>query len=367
LLDRFELQEKDTVRVTERNLREAVVSIFEKSGVPQDDCRLAADVLVTADLRGVTSHGVSNLLRGYMEMYKDGITNPEPKWRILRESPATASIDSDEGLGIIITPKAMGIAIEKARNVGVGMVTIMNGRHLSMASYHAMLALKHNMIGVCMTSTTPYMVPTFGAEARLGTNPIAVAVPADKEAPFVYDAATTVIANGKQILARRLGIKLGPGWVADANGTPIMEEVAPPPAGIDGIFPYIDRLLPLGSTREMGSHKGYGLAGSVEVFSSILTGGGYSAQNGKNNCNHCVIAYNIESFMDTAEFKRTMDKWLQMLKSTKPAPGHDRVLYPGQLEAEHEAECKAKGIPLHREVVEWFRSTCGNLHIPCKV
>jgi LDH2 family malate/lactate/ureidoglycolate dehydrogenase len=367
LLERFELQEKDIVRITERNLREMVVSIFEKSGVSQEDCRLAADALITADLRGVTSHGVSNLLRGYMEMYKYGLMNPKPQWHILRESPATASIDCDQGLGIIITPKAMEIAIEKARCVGIGMVTVMNGRHLGMASYHAMLALKYNMIGMCMTSTTPYMVPTFGAEARLGTNPIAVAVPADKEPPFVYDAATTVIANGKQILARRLGIKLLPGWVADANGTPIMEEVVPPPAGIDGVFPYIDRLLPLGSTREMGSHKGYGLAGVVEVFSSILTGGGYSAKNEKNNCNHCVVAYNIESFIDTTEFKRTMDEWLGMLKSTKPAPGHDRVVYPGQLEAEHEAECKAKGIPLHREVIEWFCSTCDDLHIPCTI
>ena len=358
MLDRFKLKEKDTVRVTEGILREMVVSIFEKMGVSQNDCLVATDALVTADLRGVETHGVSNMLRGYILNYQQGLINPKPRWRILRESPAIASIDCDYGLGIIIAPKAMEIAIEKARNVGVGMVTMRNGRHLGMASYHAMLALKHDMIGMCMTSVRPQMIPTFGAEPRLGTNPIAVAAPADKEAPFVFDAATTVGANNKLELARRSGIKLPPGWVADANGTPIMEEVDPPSPGIS-------RLLPLGSTREMGSHKGYGLAGVVDILSGILTGGGYGAINEPRSCNHCVIAYNIETFMDTVQFKRTMDEWLRMLKSTKPAPGYDRVLYPGLLEAEYEVEYKAKGIPLHNEVVGWFRTICGELRIPC--
>jgi LDH2 family malate/lactate/ureidoglycolate dehydrogenase len=224
-----------------------------------------------------------------------------------------------------------------------------------------MLALKHDMIGMCMTSTMPFMIPTFGAEPRLGTNPIAVAAPADKEAPFVYDAATTVVANNKITLARRSGVKLLPGWIADADGTPIMEEVAAPPPGVD-------RILPLGSVREMSSHKGYGLAGVVDIFSGILTGGGYGANNGgKHVCNHCVVAYNIEAFMDTKQFKQTMDEWLVMLKSTKPAPGHDRVLYPGLPEAECEKEYRAKGIPLHHEVVDWLRKTCSELHTVCYI
>ena len=358
MLDRFKLKENDAVRVTEGALRETTVSIFEKMGVPFQDCRLAADALVTADLRGVETHGVSNMLKGYVLNYQKGLINPKPQWRILRESPAIASIDCDGGLGIIIAPKAMEIAIEKARNVGLGMVTMRNGRHLGMASYHAMVALKHDMIGMCMTSVRPQMVPTFGAEPRLGTNPIAVAVPADKEAPFVFDAATTVGANNKLELARRSGIKLPPGWIADVSGTPIMEEVDPPAPGIS-------RLLPLGSTREMGSHKGYGLAGVVDILSGILTGGGYGAINPPLSCNHCVIAYNIETFMDTNEFKRTMDEWIQMLKSTKPAPGHDRVLYPGLLEAECEMEYKTKGIPLHNDVIGWLRTICSELHVAC--
>ncbi|MBI4296813.1 MAG: Ldh family oxidoreductase [Chloroflexi bacterium] len=363
MLERFKLKEQELVRVPESALRGIVVTIFEKMGVPPDDCRLAADVLVTADLRGVESHGVSNMLRGYVRAYQQGQTNPRPRWRIVRESPATASIDCDTGLGIIVAPKAMEIAIEKAKKVGMGMVTMRNGRHMGMASYHAMLALKHDMIGMCMTSTPPEMLPTFGAEPRLGTNPIALAAPADKEVPFVYDAATTVVAGNKLGLARRLGIKLPAGWVADASGSPIMVEADPPVPGYEG--PGGSRMLPLGSTRDLGSHKGYGLAGVVEILSGILTGGGYGAKIGRPNFNHCVAAYNIESFMDTAQFKQTMDEWLQMLKSTKPAPGHNRVLYPGLPEAECEAENRAKGIPLHPEVVGWFRSICGQLSIPC--
>jgi len=365
MLDKFKLKEQDTVIVKQEPLREMVVSIFEKMDVPLDDCRVAADALVTADLRGVSSHGVSNSVRGYVQSYKKGRINPRPQWRILRESPAIASIDSDGGLGIIIAPKAMEIAIEKARNVGLGMVTIKNGRHLGMASYHAMLALKHDMIGMCMTSVPPQMIPTFGSEPRLGTNPISLAAPADKEAPFVFDAATTVVAANTITMAFRSGIKLPAGWIADASGTPIMEEAdAPIREGEIGGRGY--NMLPLGSTREMGSHKGYGLACVVDILSGILTGGGYSAIS-EGSSNHCVIAYNIETFMDTAQFKRTMDEWLGMLKSTKPASGYDRVLYPGLLEAECEVEYKTKGIPLHKEVVGWFRSICSELLIPCYV
>jgi L-2-hydroxycarboxylate dehydrogenase (NAD+) len=357
MLHRFAEKEQDFPRVPEAQLRETVVHIFEKMKLSSEDCRLAADVLVTADMRAVESHGVSNLLRGYVRGYQQGTSNPNPKWSIIRETPSTATIDCDHGLGIIVAPKAMDLAIEKAKKVGIGMVTMRNGGHMAMASYHAMRALKHDMIGLCMTAAIPDMFPTFGAEPRLGTNPIALAAPADKEAPFVYDAATTVVAGNKLGLARRAGIMLPAGWIADATGAPIMTETDPPAPGMN-------RLLPLGSTREMGSHKGYGLACVVEILSSILSGGGYG-RVGRFTFNHCVTAYSIEAFMDAAEFKRTMDEWLQLLKCTKPAPGHERVLYPGLPEAEAEVERRAKGIPLHPEVIAWFRSACKELSIPC--
>lgn len=362
MLERFQVMERSFPRVPEKNLRETVTRVFEKMGLTPDDCSLGADVLVSADLRGVESHGVSNMLRAYVRGYQQGQTNAHPDWRIVRESPSTATIDCDRGLGIIVAPKAMEIAIEKAKKVGIGMVTMRNGRHMGMASYHAMMALKHDMIGLCMTDSPPEMVPTFGAEVRLGTNPIALAAPADKEAPFVYDAATTVVAGNKIGLIRRMGGKVPGGWLADSSGTPIMSEVDPPVPGYEGPTP--SRLLPLGSTREMSSHKGYGLACVVEILSGILTGGGYSVKVSRPNFNHMVAAYSVEAFMDTAEFKRTMDEWLSMLKSTKPAAGHDRVFYPGLPEAEAETERRANGIPLHPEVVDWFKTICAELKIP---
>ena len=362
MLERFQVLERSFPRVPEKNLRQTVVAIFEKVGLTAEDSRLGADVLVSADMRGVESHGVSNMLRGYVRDYQQGRINMHPKWRVVRESPSTATIDCDRGLGIIVAPKAMEIAIEKAGKVGIGMVTMSNGRHMGMASYHSMLALKHDMIGLTMTDSPAEMYPTFGAEPRLGTNPIALAAPADKEAPFVYDAATTVVAGNKIGLVRRLGAKVPGGWLADADGNPIMSEVDAPVPGYEGPAP--SRLLPLGSTREMGSHKGYGLACVVEILSGILTGGGYSVKNGRPVMTHMVAAYKIEAFMDTKEFKTTMDEWLRMLKSTKPAAGHKRVVYPGQLEAEAEADHRANGIPLHPEVVAWFKTICGELKVP---
>ncbi len=361
MLERFQVLEQDFPRVSEENLRRTVTAIFEKMGLTLEDSRLGADVLVTADLRGVESHGVSNMLRNYVRGYRQGENNPNPNWTVVRESASTATIDCDRGLGIILAPKAMEIAIAKAKKVGIGMVTMRNGRHMGMASYHAMLALKHNMIGLCMTDSPAEMVPTFGAEVRLGTNPIALAAPADKEAPFVYDAATTVVAGNKIGLVRRLGARVPGGWLADVDGTPIMTEAQAPVPGYEGPAP--SRLLPLGSTREMGSHKGYGLACVVEVLSGILTGGGYSLKNGRPTMSHMVAAYSIEAFMDTGEFRTTMDEWLRMLKSTKPATGHQRVFYPGLIEAEAEAEHRANGIPIHPEVVAWFKTICAELRV----
>ena len=362
VLERFKVKEEDAVRVREEPLRQTVTDIFSKMGVPGEDCSLAADVLVTSDVRGVDSHGVSNMLRTYVQGYNQGELNPRPNWRVLRETPATANIDSDRGLGIIVVPKAMEIAIEKASKVGVGMVTIRNSRHLGMASYHAMMALEHDMIGTCMTSCPPGVLPTFGAEPRLGTNPIALAVPADEEPPFVFDAATSTVAGNKLGLARRLGTDLLPGWVADEEGVPIMDEVSPPIPGYQGRASSF--LVPLGSTRELGSHKGYGLSCIVDILGGVLSGGGYGANPGRPNFGHYVAAYSIEAFMDTQEFKRTMDEWIRMLKTTPPASGHDRVLYPGQPEAEATEDRRANGIPFHPEVIDWFRDICGELSIP---
>ena len=182
--------------------------------------------------------------------------------------------------------------------------------------------------------------------------PIAVAVPAKNEPPFVFDAATSTVAANKIGIARRLGAKLEAGWLADEEGTPIMEEIDPPDSYM---------LLPLGSTRELGSHKGYGLSCVVDILAGVLTGMGYGAVPGRPNFGHYVAAYSIDAFTDADEFKQTMDEWLQMMKSTKPAPGHESVLVAGHPEAEVEEIRRVEGIPFHHEVVQYIKDTCSEL------
>lgn len=355
MLEIFKVPESIAIRVRPENLRATVEAIFRKMGVSDEDARIGADVLVTADLRGVDTHGVSNMLRVYVQGYAQRTLNPRPNWRIVRETPSTANVDSDFGLGIMVVPKVMHIAIRKAKETGVGMVTIHNGRHLGMAAYHAMLALPHDMIGICMTATGPSMLPTFGREPRLGTNPLAIAAPARKEPPFVYDAAMTIVANNKLGLARRLGTLIPPGMLANEHGEPIMEPTPVP----DKYY-----ILPIGSTRELGSHKGYGLACMVEILSGVLSGAGFGFKLGRGSANHFVAAINIDAFTPIERFKDEMDEFLRTLRQTPPAPGYQRVLYAGLPEWETEQERRVKGIPLHPEVVQWFRGMCGELGIP---
>ena len=356
MLERFKIPDKDIVKVREGHLRQTAAAIFEKMGESPESARQGADVLVAADLRGVDSHGVSNQLRVYVEQYGSGHLNPRPNVRIIRESPSTATIDSDGGLGIITTPKAMELAISKAKETGIGMVTIANGRHLGMAAYHAMLALKHDMIGVCMTSTRPSILPTFGSEPRLGTNPIALAAPAKEEPPFVLDMATSAVASNKFNLAQRLSVDVEAGWISDEHGTPIMEPV-PLPETYFG--------LPLGATRELGSHKGYGLGSVVDILCGVLSGNGFGMTTGAaGNYSHMVAAYRIDAFTPVEEFKEMMDQFLRTLKNTPPAPGHESVLYAGLPEDDVERERRANGIPLHSEVIQWFRHICSELSIP---
>jgi LDH2 family malate/lactate/ureidoglycolate dehydrogenase len=358
MLERFKVPKEDAVNVPHESLRETVTAVFEKMGVDPEDAALGADVLVSTDLRGVETHGVSNMLREYVKLYNEGTLSPRPNWRFVRESPGTATIDADRGLAVILGPKAMQIAIDKAKKVGVGMVTMYNAGHSGAIGHHAMLAAKQDMVGVCMTAGGLHMPPTFGAEPRLGTNPIAIAAPAKNEAPVLFDAATSAIAGNKVRLAERVGANLLPGWVSDAGGTPIMEET---PVRESGDY-YI---LPLGGTREQGSHKGYGFGLMAEILTTTLSGDVPSMlASGGGASHHNFAAYDIASFTDLDTFKQHMDDMLKRLRETPPAPGHDRVFYPGLSEHEEEQKRRAEGIPLHKEVIEWFDDIAGELSVP---
>jgi LDH2 family malate/lactate/ureidoglycolate dehydrogenase len=356
ILERFKVPAKDQVLVSEAALRRTVTEIFEKLGVSKEDSAEAADVLTMTDLRGVETHGVSNMLRAYVRDYKAGKLNPQPGWRLEREAPATAVVDAEKRLGIIVGPRAMRLAIEKARAVGVGVVTVHNSGHFGAIGHFAMLAAQQDMVGVCFTAAGLHVVPTFAARPLLGTNPIALAAPARHEAPMLFDAATSAIAGNKIRLAMRVGSPLLPGWVTDKEGIPIMEEK-----------PVFDRddfyQAPLGGTREQGSHKGYGFALMAEVLATALSGALPTMLAPGSGSKNQFAAYNIAAFTDVDRFKDTMDEMLKTLRTAPPAPGQERVLYPGLSEAEEVESRRAKGIPLHKEVLQWFAECTGELGV----
>ena len=359
MLDHFHVPIEDQVLVNREDLHRVTAHIFSVMGLSEEDANLAADGLVTADIRGCETHGVSNMLRVYKKQYEDGNINPQPRWKITRESAAVATIDADGSHGLVICPQAMDIAVEKASKVGIGAVTIYNSGHAGMMAYHAMRAMPHDMIGYAITGGGAIMVPTFGAVPRVGAVPHAWAIPADKMPPFVLDISSSSVAANKIQLLRRTGARLLPGLLAEEDGTPIMETQE---------VPEQTRLLPWGSTRELGSHKGYGMAVIGQVFSGILSAGIFGAINPtktgpQRNGSQFVAAFSIDAFRDVAEFKSSMDQFLTYLVETPPAPGHDRVYYAGLPEHEEAQVRERNGIPLHREVIKWFDSTTDELKI----
>ena len=347
-MERFQVPEDIAVRVPHEAMHATVAAIFEALGCPAEDARRCADTLLYADLRGIDSHGVSNMMPIYVAMLKQGYVNPAPRMRVLQEADATATVDSDRGLGLTIGPQCMELALKKAGRCGMGAVVATNGRHFGAAAYHAGLALEHDMIGLALTVGGLEVAPTFGGEARVGLNPIGIAVPALEEPPFVFDASMSSVAGNKMRIAQRLGSTILPGWIATPDGTPIMQESPVP----DDFL-----MLPLGGTRELGSHKGYGLAVMVDILSGLLGGDPPGFEREPGDVSHHFLAYRIDAFSDLAGFKQRMDVYLRGLRETQPAPGHERVLYAGLPEHEAEQERRHRGIPYHPDVIAWFHKT----------
>ncbi|MGX7686381.1 Ldh family oxidoreductase [Flectobacillus roseus] len=335
-------------------LQEFIQQVFLSIGCSEEDALLASQVLISADLRGVDSHGIARL-SGYVRLYDNGRLNPKPIIKIIHETPSTAVIDGDKGLGLVVAPKAMEIAMEKADKVGSGWISVQNSNHFGIAGYHAMKALHKDMIGWAMTNAAPLVTPTFSKEKLLGTNPIAVAVPAAENPPFVADFATTAVAYGKMEILQRKGAPAPLGWVQDKDGNPTDDANAVKNGGA---------LLPLGGDREHGSHKGYGLGAIVDIFSGVLSGANFGPwvppfatagfmsageQVGKGT-GHFLGAMRIDGFRPADEFKADMDKWINRFKAA-PAVEGKNVIIPGDPERELEAERKANGINLLEPVV----------------
>jgi len=329
-------------------------SVFKAIGCSDEHAVTATKALLSADLRGIDSHGVARL-SGYVRLWDVKRVNPAPDIKIIHETPSTAVIDGDSGLGLVIAPFAMKVAIEKAKQVGTGWVSVQNSNHFGIAAHHAMMALEHEMIGVAMTNASPLVAPTFSVDKMLGTNPICVAAPAGNEPAFVADLATTTAANGKLEILQRKNIEAPIGWVQDAEGKSSTDA---------NILKKGGALLPLGGDREHGSHKGYSLGAIVDLFSALLSGANYApwvppfpayvpmpAQQPGKGIGHFLGAMRVDAFRPTAEYKEHMDNWISGFRKAKPMPGQEKVLVPGDPEREFEAERMKNGIPLLEAVV----------------
>jgi LDH2 family malate/lactate/ureidoglycolate dehydrogenase len=347
----------DRVRVDAEQLQDLVTGLFERWGLTAGHAGISARTLVHSDLRGHESHGVSNFIRVlYYPGLKDGVINPRPDMRILHESPTTSRWDADGAMGPVAGEAAMSDAIERARRHGSGFAAVYNSRHFGMAQHFAMMALEHDMIGMALTNGGPGVVPFQGMEPKLGTDPIAVAIPCGEEPPFVFDASTSTSAWGKIMNAARDGERIPEGWALDGEGRP---------TGDAAVAAKALRLLPLGSTKEGSGHKGYGLATMVESFAGALSGTGSGAKLGLDNTlGHFFGAWRIDAFMSVTEFKATMDALVRDLKATRPAPGFDRVMVAGQPEWETEQDRRANGIPLHPDVIEMLRGYAAEAGVP---
>ncbi|MFZ9386929.1 MAG: Ldh family oxidoreductase [Chitinophagaceae bacterium] len=342
-------------------------SVFSRIGCSEAHADEATRVLLSADLRGIDSHGIARL-SGYVRLWEAKRVNATPDIRVIHETPSTAVVDGDSGLGLVVAPFAMRIAIEKARQAGTGWVSVQNSNHFGIAGYHAMMALEQDMIGVSMTNASPLVAPTFSIDKMLGTNPVCVAAPAGEEPPFVADLATTTAANGKLEILQRKNMETPGGWVQDAAGNPSNDA---------NILKKGGALLPLGGDREHGSHKGYALGAIVDIFSAILSGANYApwvppfpayvpmpAQQPGKGIGHFLGAMRIDAFRPAADFKKDMDHWIRGFRNCRPVPGEDRVLVPGDPEREFESVRRKEGIPLLDQVVADLRSLAEKFQLP---
>jgi len=348
-------------------LYQFTIAVFIHLGCTEQDAKLATEVLLLADLRGVDSHGIARL-SGYIRLCEGERIKAKAEITILHETLSTATVDGDAGFGLVIAPKAMQIAIDKAKVAGTGWVSVQNSNHFGIAGYHAMMALPHDMIGICMTNASPIVAPTFSRERLLGTNPICVAVPAGRYPPFVADLATTTAANGKLEMLQRKGEETPGGWLQDSEGNPTVDAHALKTGGA---------LLPLGGDREHGSHKGYALGAIVDIFSGVLSGANYGPwvppfpayipmpQNmpGKG-LGHFFGAMRIDAFRPAEEFRQHMDTWLERFRSAKTIEGYDKVLVPGDPEREIEIQRRREGIPMLDVVIKDLQAIAAKFSLP---
>ena len=349
-------------------LEKFLVDVMVKAGIPEEDAGIVADVLIQADKLGFDSHGVNRLKGIYLDRINEGILNPVTNYKIIKESPATAVIDGQNGMGHVISYNAMKLAIEKAKKYGMGMVAVRNSSHYGFAGYYPLMAVRENMIGITGTNARPSVAPTFGVENMLGTNPLTFGIPSDEPFPFLLDCATSITQRGKIELYARTGKELPKGWVMDVNG----ESKTNASEVLEDIIAGNAALMPLGGVGEdTGGYKGYGYAAVVEILSAALQQGAFmkmltGSMDGKKvpyRIGHFFIVIDINAFTEPEDFKETTGKILRELRDSRKMPGQTRIYTAGEKEYFTWLERKDKGVPFSDELLEEFRGLCKTYHL----
>ena len=339
------------IRFKKQDLIDYTIKFMEKLGVPAGDAEVVGDILIEADLRGVSSHGLIRLSSYYGNRLKAGYMNPETITKVIKETDTTLSFDGGNGLGQVNGYRAMEACIEKAKTSNIAVATVNHSNHYGIAGYYAMMALPHDMIGISMTNSQPLQAPTFGRTAVLGTNPIAVAAPSDKEYPYVLYMATSVVAIVKIKVYEKKDEKIPMGWGLDDNGT-VTEDPKKVQSGGPGA------LLPLGSTEELRSYKGYGMALLVDILCGALSGAstltdvGFPHEPRESDVGHFFMAIKIDAFRPIIDFKSQIDHMIRLLKDSPKAAGQKTIYIAGEKEYVAAEENRKKGVPLLDKIVE---------------
>jgi len=338
-------------RFQRNDLMDFVIRYMTRLGVSQEDAKIVGRVLICADIRGVESHGMQRLGSYYGSRISKGWMDPHTPYKIISESASTALIDGGNGLGQVVSHKAMRMAIHKAKTSGISAITVKNSNHYGIAGYYALLALREGMIGLSLTNSQPLVAPTFGKTAVLGTNPIALAAPSGKRYPYLLDMATSAVSYGKIQIYEKKHEHIPIGWGIDEDGQVTNEPSKIKPGGHGA-------LLPLGGMEVTAGYKGFGLSLLVEVLCSILSGGNFLTNVGgpgrpePTGVSHFFMAINIESFRPLVDFKDSMDGMIDLLKNSPIATGRDEILIAGEKEFEFAKYNEKHGVPLIKPIVD---------------
>ncbi|MGD9761678.1 MAG: Ldh family oxidoreductase [Candidatus Izemoplasmatales bacterium] len=359
----------DRVYVSWEFIEDFMVSAFKNIGVPENDAKICADILMESDRRGIESHGVNRFKPIYIDRINAGIQKPVTKIDVLRETPTTAVFDANDGMGMVVSYKAMQLAIEKAKKYGMGMVAVRNSTHYGIAGYYATMASKEGMIGITGTNARPSIAPTFGVENMLGTNPLTFGIPTDEDFPFVLDCATSITQRGKIEYFAKTGRDTPSGMVVGRDGLPKTDSIQI----LKDLVNNQAALAPLGGIgEELAGYKGYGYATVVEILSAALQAGSFLKMLGGRDesgnltpyhLGHFFIAIDTEAFMGLESFKKTAGDILRDLRNSEKAPGEEKIFTAGEKEYLVWLERKDKGVPLNEACIDDIKKVNSMLNL----